>query len=175
MSLSVTGVFGQPFVKQFALCYRTIVLSCLSVCNVGVLWPNSWMDQDETSRAGRPWPCPRCVSWGPSCLSPKKGQSPQFLAHVYCGQRSSISATAELCLRLITVRLSVHWCVLRLITVCLSLSVVFCDFCAVRCELASSTAAFEMSHFGATVSTVERRVLCDWGLNHDLDTFSNLI
>jgi len=33
-------VLGQPFVKQFALCYRTVVLSCLSclsVCNVGVL------------------------------------------------------------------------------------------------------------------------------------------
>jgi len=44
-------VFGQPFVKRFALCYRTAVLSvCLScpVCNVGVLWPNGWMDQDAT-------------------------------------------------------------------------------------------------------------------------------
>ena len=28
----------------------------LSVCNVGVLWSNGWMDQDETWRAGRPWP-----------------------------------------------------------------------------------------------------------------------
>jgi len=28
-------------------------LSVLSVCNVGVLWPNGWMDQDETSHAGR--------------------------------------------------------------------------------------------------------------------------
>jgi len=41
--------FGRAFVKRFALCCRTVVLSvCLSVCNVGVLWPNSWMDQDET-------------------------------------------------------------------------------------------------------------------------------
>jgi len=45
-------VFGQPFVKRFALCYQTVV--CLSVCHVcpvcdvGVLWPNGWMDQDET-------------------------------------------------------------------------------------------------------------------------------
>ena len=22
--------------------------SCLSVCDIGVLWPNGWMDQDET-------------------------------------------------------------------------------------------------------------------------------
>ena len=30
-------IFGLPFVKRFALCYRSIV--CLSVCDVGVLWP----------------------------------------------------------------------------------------------------------------------------------------
>jgi len=29
-----------------------LCLSCLSVCNVGVLWPNGWMDQDETWHAG---------------------------------------------------------------------------------------------------------------------------
>jgi len=33
--------------KQFTLCYQIVVcLSCL--CDVGVLWPNGWMDQDET-------------------------------------------------------------------------------------------------------------------------------
>jgi len=40
-STSHTGnrrsIFGRPFVKRFALCYRTVVLSLLSVCNVGVL------------------------------------------------------------------------------------------------------------------------------------------
>ena len=34
---------------------------CLSVCNVGVLLPNGWMDQDETSSAGRPRPWTQCV------------------------------------------------------------------------------------------------------------------
>ena len=38
-------VMRRPFVKQFALCYRSVVLA---VCDVGVLWPNGWMDQDET-------------------------------------------------------------------------------------------------------------------------------
>ena len=38
------------------------------VCNVGVLWPNSWMDQDETR------PRPHCVRWGLSF--PQKGHSP---------------------------------------------------------------------------------------------------
>ena len=39
------AVFGPPFVKRFALCYQTVVLS---VCDVGVLWPNGLTDQDET-------------------------------------------------------------------------------------------------------------------------------
>ena len=40
------------------------VLSCLSVCNVGVLWPNGWMDQDATWYGGRPQPRGLCVRWG---------------------------------------------------------------------------------------------------------------
>jgi len=50
-------------------------LSCLSVClsvfDVGVLWPNCWMDQDETGREGRTRPRRHCVRWGPSSPSPK--------------------------------------------------------------------------------------------------------
>jgi len=59
---------------------------CLSVCNVGVLWPNGWTNQDETSRAGRPRPWPHCVRWEPSSPSPKGGGAPQFSAHICCGQ-----------------------------------------------------------------------------------------
>ena len=67
---------GRPFVR-FALCYRSVVLSvCLSVCDVGVLWPNGWTDQDETWRAGRPRPWPHFVRWGPSSPSPKGAQPP---------------------------------------------------------------------------------------------------
>jgi len=54
---SQTTIFGLPFVKLFALCYWSVVLSvCLSVCNVRSLWPNGWTDQDVTWRAGRPRP-----------------------------------------------------------------------------------------------------------------------
>ena len=69
-------LFERPFVKRFAVCYRTMVwpvLSVLSVCDVGLLWPNSWMDQDATWCGGRPRSRP-CVRWGPS--SPQKGHSP---------------------------------------------------------------------------------------------------
>ena len=55
----------------------------LSVYNVGVLWPNGWMDQDETWHAGSPRP--HCVRWV-SAPPPPKGHSPQFSAHNCCGQ-----------------------------------------------------------------------------------------
>jgi len=58
---------------------------CSSVEDVGVLWPNGWMDQDATWYGGRPWPRPHCVRWGPSPPPQKKERhSPQFSAHVYC-------------------------------------------------------------------------------------------
>ena len=75
-------IFGWPFVKRFALCYRTVVclscpiLSCLSVCNVGVLWSNGLTDQDETFHAGRTRPWPHCVRWGPRLLTLPKGAQP---------------------------------------------------------------------------------------------------
>ena len=79
-----------PFVKQFALFYRTVAgLSgmsvCLSLCNVGVYWPNGWMDQDATwSRENS---SAQVILWciGPTS-SPKGAQHPHFSTHVYCGQ-----------------------------------------------------------------------------------------
>jgi len=71
-------LFGRPFVKRFALCYQTAVclsiLSCMYVCNVRILWPYGWRDQDETWRARRPRSWPHCVRWGPA--HPLKGHSP---------------------------------------------------------------------------------------------------
>jgi len=34
------------------------------VCDIGVLWPNSWMDQDETWHGDGPQPGPHCVRCG---------------------------------------------------------------------------------------------------------------
>jgi len=39
---------GATVSKTVRLCYRTVVLSVMSVCNVSVLWSNGWMDQDAT-------------------------------------------------------------------------------------------------------------------------------
>jgi len=75
-------VFGRPFVKRFALCYRSVVcpvcLSVCPVCDVRALWPNSWTDQDETWHAGRPRPWPHSVKWGPISPPPKGGGAPNF-------------------------------------------------------------------------------------------------
>ena len=60
--------WATNFVKRFTLCYQT-----LSICNVAVLWPNGWMDQDETWHAGRPRPWLHCVGPAPP---PLKGHSP---------------------------------------------------------------------------------------------------
>jgi len=78
----VLDIYSQSrYAPLVALCYQTVVLSILSVCpvcNVGVLWPNGWTDQDETWRAGRPRPRPHCVTRRPSFLSPKGAQPPIF-------------------------------------------------------------------------------------------------
>ena len=80
-------IFGRPFVKRFAVCYRSVVLHvCLSVClRLGVLWPNGWTDQDETWRADRFQPWPHCLRCEPD-PTPRKGHSRQFSAHISCGQ-----------------------------------------------------------------------------------------
>jgi len=70
------------------------VVQPLQIFGPSLLWPSGWIDQDATWYEGRPRPRPDCVRWGPT---PPNGHSPQFLARVYCGKRSSSSArpTAE--------------------------------------------------------------------------------
>ena len=57
-------------------------------------WPNGGMHQDATWDGGRPQPRRPCVRWGTNTL-PKRGQSPQFWAHVYCGQTAAWIKTAH--------------------------------------------------------------------------------
>jgi len=42
------------------VCWQWKCIIVLSVCNFGVLWPNSWTDQDEAWHAGNPRPWPQC-------------------------------------------------------------------------------------------------------------------
>ena len=78
--------------------HRPQFLAHACCCNVGVLWPNGWMDQGVTWHGGRPRPKPHCVIWGSSSALPQKGaqQPPTFRSTSIVAKRSPISATAEL-------------------------------------------------------------------------------
>jgi len=90
------------FVKWFALCYRTVVLS---LSNVGVLWPNGWMDPDETWHGGRPRTRPQCVRWGLSSPFQKRAQPPSQRSdigclpyfHTWCGLSANLECRSEMC------------------------------------------------------------------------------
>jgi len=49
------------------------------ICEVGVLWPNSWMDQDATWYGSRPRARRYCVRWGSSSSRRKGAQQPRPL------------------------------------------------------------------------------------------------
>jgi len=68
----------RPMLSDRCLSVLSVCLSVCSVCDVGVLWPNGCMDQYQTWHAGRPRPWPHCVRWGPSSLSPKREEPPNF-------------------------------------------------------------------------------------------------
>jgi len=63
----------------------TVVLSVLSVCNVGVLWPNGWMNQDLTWYVGL-GPDDIVLDEDPAHPTERGTAVPQFSAHIYCGQ-----------------------------------------------------------------------------------------
>jgi len=90
-------ILARPFLTRFALCCRTVVyLSCLSVCDIGILWPNSRMDQDAIGYGGRPRPRPDCVRWGPSSSTEMDTAAPTFRPISIVTKRSPILVTAEL-------------------------------------------------------------------------------
>jgi len=90
---SVQPFLGRPFVKRFALCYQTALLSCLScpVCSVclsltlvycgqTVVWIKLKLGMEVGLEPGH-----IVLDQGPAPSPPKRAQ-PQFSAHVRCGQ-----------------------------------------------------------------------------------------
>ena len=63
---------GRAFVKPFAVCYQTVICLSCPVCNVGVLWPNGWIDQDETWHGGIDVSLGHIVLDGDPALRPPK-------------------------------------------------------------------------------------------------------
>ena len=72
--------FWAPVCKTVYPMLSDRCLSCLSVCDVGVLWPNGWMDQDATWYGGRPWPRPHYVRWRYSFHHEKGHSSPPLFS-----------------------------------------------------------------------------------------------
>jgi len=74
-------VLGRPFQATV----RPMPRDCCPVCNIGVLWPNGWMDQHATWYEGRPRTRQHCVRWTPSSPTERGTHLPHFSAHVYFG------------------------------------------------------------------------------------------
>jgi len=56
------------------------------VCDVGVLWPNGWMDQDATWFGDRPRSGHIMLDEDPAPPTERVTAAPTFVVHVYCGQ-----------------------------------------------------------------------------------------
>jgi len=78
-------IFGRPFVKRFALCYWSVVLSvCLSVTFVHCGQTVGRIKMKLGMQIGL-GPGDFVLDGDPAA-SPQRGAAPQFSAHVYCGQ-----------------------------------------------------------------------------------------
>jgi len=93
------GFMGEPLLVRPMLRDRCHVLS---VCNIGVLWPNGWMDQDATWYGDSLCPGDVVVDGDPAF--PRKGaqQLPTFRPMSFrpmsiVAKRSPISPTASSC------------------------------------------------------------------------------
>jgi len=59
--IDIKAIFWATVSKMVRPMVSDHRLSVCFVCNVGVLWPNGWMDQDATWYEGRPSPRPHCI------------------------------------------------------------------------------------------------------------------
>jgi len=72
----------RPMLSDRFVC---LVCPVLSACDIGVLWPDGWMDQGKTWYGGRRRRRPHRVRWGPSSLPQKRGTArPQPTIFVPC-------------------------------------------------------------------------------------------
>jgi len=76
------------------------------VCNVGVLWPNCWMDQDFTWYRGRPRLRRHCVRRRNQLPHGQGHSSPQFSGYVYCVQTVAHRSNCCSCVTIISRLLS---------------------------------------------------------------------
>ena len=68
---------------SYAMVLLSLLFVCLYVCNVGVLCPNWWMDQNATWYGGRLGPGDIVLDRDPAPPQKEAQQPPHFSAHVY--------------------------------------------------------------------------------------------
>ena len=97
-TVSSVAIFGRPFVKRFALCYPTVVLSvlivcpvCLSVClSVTFVHCGQTVGRIKMQRGTQVGLGPgHIVLDGDPAPLPKGTQPPRFSAHICCGQMAA--------------------------------------------------------------------------------------
>jgi len=113
--------FGRPFIKRFALCYRTIVMSvCLSCLSVTLVYCGRTVGWIKTKLGTEVGLCPghTVLDWDPKGRSP-----PNFWPMSIVTKRSPIWATAEHWFYLLTARSNeVRWYPDGYIFVCLKIA-----------------------------------------------------
>jgi len=84
--LNMAFVFGRPFVKQFALCYRSVF--CLSGLSVTLVYCGQTVDGIQMKLRVQVGLGPGHIVFdGDPSPPPQMGvRAPQFSAYVYCGQ-----------------------------------------------------------------------------------------
>jgi len=86
-------LFGRPFVKRFALCYWTVVMSVTLVyCSQTVGWSKMKLGMEVGLGSGH---IVLDGEWGPSSPPESAQQLPSFRSISTVTTRSPISATAE--------------------------------------------------------------------------------
>ena len=80
-------IFSQPLQCNVRLLSWDVVYLSV-VCNMRVLYPNGFLDQDATWYGGRPWPKWHCIRCGPSSTHPKGHSSPPQFFSAICDEIS---------------------------------------------------------------------------------------
>ena len=81
---------GRPFVKWFALCYRTVVCPVLSCLSVTLVYCGQTVGRIKMKLGMQIGLGPgHVVLGGNPAAPPPKGHSPQFSSHIYCRQMAA--------------------------------------------------------------------------------------
>ena len=84
------AIFGRPFVKRFALCYRAVACPVCTALSVTLVYCGQTVGRIKMKLGRQVGLGPGHIVLGGDPAPPRpKGQSPQFLVHICCGQMAA--------------------------------------------------------------------------------------